>query len=186
MVWPLLLCACTRPYWSVTQRHYRRGWEFFLWEMWKCKFVPLAVQLISMIHLLDPSQDRNRTCLITVLQYSLQRMQPLNCDTANVILCAFSHWKWPSGNTVSMKECTWSLTIFRQLVRVKVIPTWMAGPKISLQTIAQSTILLLPASLLPTVHPGAIFFPPSSIAQWSSSDACLSTEGAFDWQHGHS
>ncbi|ROI15141.1 PIH1 domain-containing protein 1 [Anabarilius grahami] len=45
------------------------------------------------------------------------------------------------------------------LVRVKVTSTWMAGPKVSKQNIAQSITLPLPDCLLPIFHPGAMCSP---------------------------
>ncbi|KAK3533963.1 hypothetical protein QTP70_034997 [Hemibagrus guttatus] len=47
----------------------------------------------------------------------------------------------------------------REVLRVKVTSTWMAGPKVSQQNIAQSRTVLPPARLLPIVHPGAMCSP---------------------------
>ncbi|XP_058237745.1 uncharacterized protein LOC131347599 [Hemibagrus wyckioides] len=58
-----------------------------------------------------------------------------------------------------MKGCTWSATMLRSVVRVKVTSIWMAGPKVSQQYTAQSMTLPPPACLLPTVHPGAMCSP---------------------------
>ncbi len=49
-----------------------------------------------------------------------------------------------SGNTTAMKWCTWSATMFRLVVRVKVTFSWMPGPKVSQQNIAQSIRLPSP------------------------------------------
>lgn len=88
-----------------------------------------------------------------------------------------------------MKECTWSTTICRQVVHVKVTSTLMSGPKVSHQNIVQSITLSLRPCLLPIVwtcllaisSPDkwctqlAIHVIPSFIALWSSSDAHMPT-----------
>ena len=106
------------------------------------------------------------------------------------LLCGtLSYWKRPQpGKTVCMKGFTWSATMLRMVLRVKV---------------TSSITLPLPACLLPMVHPGTICSPgnrptntrpstwnikenmihrtrpPSSIAPLSSSDAHMPIVGSF-------
>ena len=100
-----------------------------------------------------------------------------------------SYWKRPQpGKTVCMKGFTWSATMLRMVLRVKV---------------TSSITLPLPACFLPMVHPGTICSPgnrptntrpstwnikenmihrtrpPSSIAPLSSSDAHMPIVGSF-------
>ncbi|KAK3545319.1 hypothetical protein QTP70_003737, partial [Hemibagrus guttatus] len=70
-----------------------------------------------------------------------------------------------TGNPAALyKNLDTVLLYSRQVVHVKVKSTRMAGPKVSQQNIAQSMTLPLPACLLPTVHPGAMFSPGDSMA----------------------
>lgn len=63
----------------------------------------------------------------------------------NLFYFTLSCWKRPSGYIVSMKGCTWSSTMTWLVVRVKVTFTWMAGPKVSHQNIAQRITLPPPS-----------------------------------------
>ena len=55
--------------------------------------------------------------------------------------------------------CTWSATTPKKLVCVRLTSTWMAGPKVSQQNIAQSITRPPPACFLPIVHPGTMCSP---------------------------
>lgn len=65
-------------------------------------------------------------------------------------------------NTVSMNWCTWSVTMFSEVVCLTETPTSIEWPSISKQTINQSIILPLTACCLHLVHLVAM----SSSGEW--------------------
>ena len=85
-----------------------------------------------------------------------------------------SSWKrpQPSGNTISMKGCTWSAIMLRYVICVKVTSTWMVGPKISHHSIAQSITLPPLDCLLSIVHPDAMCSPGKRHTRTQPSRLC--------------
>ena len=90
----------------------------------------------------------------------------INCCVSQTIpesffLCGRLHYlaercHWYQGIQFPWKGWTWSATILRKAVDVKVTSTWMAGPKAFQKNISQSITLPLPSYLFPIVHPGAM------------------------------
>ncbi len=128
--------------WVINDRMFIFGGAISL-SLASCEMAPLWIRFVGPAHPIDAQSDSG--------EFGAQSntLNSLSCSSFRNSFCSVAGalcWKraLSSGNTTAMKWCTWSATMFRSVVRVKVTFSWMPGPKVSQQNIAQSIRLPLP------------------------------------------